>query len=41
MEDEPALQTLVTSHPETVVICSAHSVIREGKKKEYDEKYMD
>lgn len=33
MEDEAALQTLVSnSHPETLVISSGHSVIKEGGK---------
>lgn len=39
MEDEPALQTLVSdSHPETLGISSGHSVIRERRNKGDDEK---
>lgn len=42
LEDEPALQTLVSnSHPEALVISSGHSVIRERRIKGEGEKYMD
>lgn len=39
LEDEPALQTLVSnSHPGTPVISSGHSVVREKRNKEDGEK---